>query len=79
MSHPVPIEIDERVLREAQQAAAGSRADLDGPGFVWLAYYADRSGMAVFDRELDALRYAVEHSMLVTRWTFGTDLAKATR
>jgi hypothetical protein len=29
----------------------------------WCAFYADLSAFAVFDRELDALRYAVENHM----------------
>jgi hypothetical protein len=32
---------------------------------VWIAYYADYSEIVVFDTELDCLRQAVEHSMLV--------------
>lgn len=34
------------------------------PGF-WLVYYSDWSGIAVFDTEIDALRYAVEKQMQV--------------
>lgn len=33
------------------------------PSGFWLAYYSDWSGFAVFDNELEALRYAVEHQM----------------
>lgn len=36
-------------------------------GGCWLAYYGDRSGVAVFGDELEALRYAVERSMSV-KW-----------
>lgn len=43
----------------------------DGP--VWLAYYQDWSGFAVFSTELLALRYAVEKTMAVTELPFGVD------
>ena len=36
-------------------------------GWYWLAYYADWSGLAVFETEIDALRYAVDRSMQVMR------------
>lgn len=39
---------------------------------AWLAYYVDRSGMAIFGSEVEALRYAVEESMQVRFWPFGT-------
>jgi hypothetical protein len=32
---------------------------------VWLAYYTDWSGLAVFATEIEALRYAVDHTMSV--------------
>jgi hypothetical protein len=32
---------------------------------IWLAYYADWSGVAVFATEIEALRYAVGRSMQV--------------
>lgn len=43
---------------------------------VWLAYYSDWSGMAVFSEEIDALRHAVERSgmhvaLLANGQTFG--------
>jgi hypothetical protein len=46
---------------------------ISGAG-VWCAYYSDWSGMAVFDDELAALRYAVERSMSVKHVLFGQDL-----
>lgn len=30
---------------------------------MWFCWYDDFSGFAIFDNEMDALRYAVEHSM----------------
>lgn len=30
---------------------------------VWFCYYTDYSGFAVFEHEIEALRYAVEKSM----------------
>ncbi len=35
------------------------------PGGCWLAYYHDWSAMAVFDQEIDALRYALDKTMAV--------------
>ncbi len=35
------------------------------PGGCWLAYYHDWSAMAVFDQEIDALRYALDKAMAV--------------
>lgn len=32
---------------------------------VWLAYYRDWSAFAIFETEIEALRYAVEHTMQV--------------
>lgn len=32
---------------------------------VWIAYYSDRSAVAVFATEIDALRHAVERRMEV--------------
>ena len=34
-------------------------------GGCWMAYYGDWSGFAVFAKEIDALRHAVEGSMNV--------------
>jgi hypothetical protein len=59
-------------------ASLAMAAALHRPAGVWLAYYHDRSGMAVFDQEVDALRYAVEHSTEVAFWTYGTDWNEAT-
>lgn len=36
----------------------------EATGF-WLAYYPNYAGFAVFDREIDALRYAVAGGMQV--------------
>jgi len=33
------------------------------PAGVWFVYYLDYSGFAVFPTEIEALRYAVRHSM----------------
>ncbi len=41
-------------------------SDLEPRTIGWLAYYSDRSGMALFFNEIDALRYAVDSSMSVT-------------
>jgi len=32
---------------------------------IWIAYHMDWSGFAIFETEIEALRYAVEHSMQV--------------
>ena len=50
----------------------------DERGF-WLAYYLDWSGMACFDSEILALRYAVEHAMQVFFVEWGNDLREATQ
>lgn len=34
---------------------------------VWFAYYTDLSGFAAFRSEMEALRFAVEHSMRIKR------------
>jgi len=40
--------------------------ELTGPvAGAWITYYPDYSGMALFCDELNALRYAMEHSMQV--------------
>lgn len=59
------------------EAAHNADCDAVPPGGVWLAYYRDWSGMAVFRTELDALRYAVEKGMAVTPLLFGVDLKEA--
>lgn len=47
---------------------------------VWVAYYSDRSGAAVFPTEVEALRYAVEVSAAVQFVEWGEDVfTKATR
>jgi hypothetical protein len=46
---------------------------------VWLAYYDDWSAMAVFMTEVEALRYAVEHSMRAKEVRFGIDLREAVK
>lgn len=43
----------------------------------WVAYYVDWSGMAVFNSELKAMRYAVEKSMRVMFVPWGVDLREA--
>jgi hypothetical protein len=42
----------------------------------WLAYYSDWSGMSVFKDEINALRFAVENSMLVMPLRDGDDVRK---
>lgn len=44
---------------------------------IWVAYYYDHSGVAVFDSEIEALRYALARSMQVKRVPFGVDLWEA--
>lgn len=48
-------------------------------GGCWVAYHHDRSGMAVFGEEVEALRYAVVNSMAVAFWRFGDDFLVATQ
>lgn len=40
----------------------------------WLAYHSDFSGMAVFESEIEALRYAVKRSMDVVGCRYGKEL-----
>jgi len=42
---------------------------------VWAVYYADRSAVWVFAREIEALRCAVDKSAQVAWWPFGEALA----
>lgn len=44
------------------------------PRGVWVAFYSDRSGIASFGTEIDALRFAVDHGMEVQFRPFGADL-----
>ncbi len=44
---------------------------------VWAAYYSDMSGVRIFATEIEALRHAVENTMSVKFWEFGTDLRDA--
>lgn len=67
------------VLAEHVEAAWPAAADhylLAGSGVAmrntapgepigWLAYYSDSSAFAIFDSEIKALRYAVDHEMKV--------------
>ena len=41
---------------------------------VWVAYHSDWSGFALFDLELECLRYAVANSMAVAQVPFGKDV-----
>lgn len=50
----------------------------DAADGCWAAYYSDRSGVAIFATEIEALRYAVTNSMQVCFWEFGQDLVEAT-
>lgn len=45
---------------------------------LWLAYYGDFSDCVVFTSELEALRYAVENSMLVQRIEPGVSIREQT-
>lgn len=46
---------------------------------VWVAFYYDRSGMAIFDKEVDALRYCIDkHYDDVIFWEFGESWQEAT-
>lgn len=42
------------------------RGTVVGDPKVWVAHYGDWSGIAIFGEEIDALRYAVGNSMLVS-------------
>lgn len=41
---------------------------------VWLAFYTDRSDLAIFDAEIDALRYALGKQMQVAWWPINTGI-----
>jgi hypothetical protein len=43
--------------------------DNDATRTIWMAYYHDFSGMGLFATEIEALRYAVNHSMTVVKIT----------
>jgi len=47
---------------------------VEEPRGVWVAYYSDRSELAIYATEIDALRRAVDSSMAVAFWEFATDL-----
>lgn len=44
------------------------------PGGVWVAYYSDWSGAAIFASEIEALRHAVNMSMSVKFVEWGSDI-----
>lgn len=44
---------------------------------VWLAFYSDYSSVAVFNNELDALRYAISRGMQVLHVPYGMTIAEA--
>lgn len=54
----------------------GSLDQAPAPG-VWLAYYSDWSAFMVFAAEVDALRYAVAHSMQVAYLRYGQEPREA--
>ena len=56
------------VLHEVTDVDPDAAYGLNG---VWLAYYHDFSGLAVFLTEIEALRHAVENSMHVKFITWG--------
>lgn len=59
----------------AQDVVAAGRHDIaDRPWTVWVAYYSDWSGIAVFSTEIEALRYAVERGMQVKGLESGDEL-----
>ena len=62
-----PTTVDE--LQAAVASMFGSSRD-----GVWIAYYADRSEAVPFGTEVDALRYAVEHSCKVHFVKWGNDV-----
>ncbi|HSS11793.1 MAG TPA: hypothetical protein VLL25_18035 [Acidimicrobiales bacterium] len=47
---------------------ADSERVIESLGGVWLCHYVDWSALAVFATELEARRYAMEHSMEEARW-----------
>lgn len=49
-------------------------AGLDPGDAVWIARYPDCSALAAFATEIEALRYAVEHSMGVVHVPWGEDI-----
>lgn len=59
----------ERIARALDVIEAPPARECSG-GF-WLAYYGDFSAMAAFAEEVEALRYAVDKSMMVKRVTWG--------
>lgn len=57
-------------LRRLRYKESDNKARVGG---VWLVYYTDWSGWRIFEAEIDALRYAVEHHMEVVLLPFGSD------
>ena len=43
---------------------------------VWLAYYSDFSGLAVFKDEIEARRYAMDRNMYVKVISFGEEVIR---
>jgi hypothetical protein len=44
------------------------------PPVIWATFYRDRSGLVLFDSEIAALRYAVEHDMKCQRIELGAEV-----
>lgn len=48
-------------------------------GGVWVAYYPDWSGFAIFAAEIDCMRYAVANNTQAVWWPFGADRQEVVR
>lgn len=59
-------------------AVADGRRQVTDTG-VWVVYYDDFSGFAVFSSEIAALRYAVSRTMQIAQVAFGEDVREQLR
>lgn len=50
-------------LAERWEVIFAGPPDAPNPDGFWLCYHSDWSGIAVFSKEVEALRHAVEHQM----------------
>lgn len=64
------------VLAEWRRQPSASDDQVEVHDGVWVAYFPDRTGAAVFADELACLRYALARGMTAGRWDFGTPMGE---
>lgn len=67
----VRADVDDDGTCSACGVAVTERTTDEASAGVWIARHSDWSGIAVFATEIEALRYAVDHSMQVAFMTWG--------